>query len=147
VYFPKTDDLAEPVRLAMPPSKLSGSETLLLVEDEERLRVLSSAILGKGGYRVISADSPSDALRHCQQFSGTIHLLVTDVVMPDMNGHELAARATTIRPEMRVLYVSGYADSMFFERSSLKDGIAFLQKPITPDSLLSKVREALDARP
>jgi PAS domain S-box-containing protein len=145
VHLPITGDDLAPSRSTGPPRVLSGSETLLLVEDEERLRVLSAAILNNAGYHVIVAESSFDALERCRSFPGKIHLLVTDVIMPDMNGRELAEQAARIRPEMKVLYVSGYADNALFDLQGLHERVAFLQKPITPDVLLRKVRETLDA--
>jgi two-component system cell cycle sensor histidine kinase/response regulator CckA len=145
VHLPTTADRLEPPRSLTPPRVLIGSETLLLVEDEERLRALSRAVLANAGYRVIAAESAADALEHCLRFPSTIHLLVTDVIMPDMNGRVLAERATRIRPDMKVLYVSGYADNSLFDLQGLHQRIAFLQKPITPDVLLRKVRETLDS--
>jgi two-component system cell cycle sensor histidine kinase/response regulator CckA len=145
VHLPITHDVLAPSRSTTPPRILVGSETLLLVEDEERLRALSSSILSDAGYRVIAATSALDALERCRHFAGPIHLLVTDVIMPDMNGRALAGHAARIRPEMKVLYVSGYADNSLFDLQGLSERVAFLQKPITPDILLRKVRETLDA--
>jgi PAS domain S-box-containing protein len=145
VHLPTTQDELAPSRSTGPPRVLSGSETLLLVEDEERLRALFAAILSHAGYHVIVAESASHALDHCRRFPGTIHLLVTDVIMPDMNGRELAEQAARVRPEMRVLYVSGYADNALLDLQGPHPRVAFLQKPITPDVLLRKVRETLDA--
>jgi PAS domain S-box-containing protein len=144
IYLPKTDDRPERARSTPPPRALTGSETLLLVEDEERLRALTRSMLANAGYRVIVAENAAHALVHCREYEGKIDLLVTDVVMPDMNGRELADRATRIRPDMKVLYVSGYADHTVFGPKGLNEGIAFLQKPITPDTLLKKVRETLE---
>jgi PAS domain S-box-containing protein len=145
IDLPITTDRGELPRSTTPPRTLSGSETLLLVEDEERLRILTRSILVNAGYDVIAAENAADALQRCEDRTRNIDLLVTDVVMPDMNGRELAQHAKRLRPGMKVLYVSGYADtSMFDHRAFAGDG-AFLQKPITPQSLLRKVRETLDA--
>ncbi|HEY4184368.1 MAG TPA: ATP-binding protein [Polyangia bacterium] len=145
LYFPRTDQIAEgKARAAMPPASLRGSETVLLVEDDEQLRIVGQTILAKNGYRVIVADGPADALDQCEQVPDDIHLLVTDVVMPGMNGLQLATRATRLRPAMKVLYVSGYTNNTIVHHGVLDEGVAFLQKPITPDALLRKVREVLD---
>jgi len=146
IYFPRTD-LAPDVKTRPPlaAGRLRGSETLLLVEDDEQLRVVSRTILAKSGYRVIAADGPADALARCAEESGPIHLMITDVVMPGMNGLELATQAAKSRPAMKVLYVSGYTNNTIVHHGVLDEGVAFLQKPITPDALLRKVREILDS--
>jgi len=145
IYFPRTDQAPEvKARGSAAPATLRGSETLLLVEDDEPLRVVSRTILAKNGYRVIAARSPADALACCAQEAETIHLMITDVVMPGMNGLQLATQAAKSRPEMKVLYVSGYTNNTIVHHGVLDEGVAFLQKPITPEALLRKVREILD---
>ena len=126
---------------------ITGSETILLVEDEERLRLLIRAILTKCGYNVLEAQSGGDALLLCEQHPETIHLLLTDVVMPRMSGRQLADRLRLVRPEMKVLYVSGYTDDAVVRHGILEATVAFLQKPITPGPLARKVRDVLDSRP
>jgi len=146
VYFRRHDTVVEArPRLVGAPSSARGTETLLLVEDEEQLRTLGSAILTRQGYEVIAAESPAAALEACARHGGTIHLLVTDVVLPGMNGRELAARAARLHPEMKILYVSGYTNNTIVHHGVLDEGISFLPKPITPDALVRKVREVLDA--
>jgi two-component system cell cycle sensor histidine kinase/response regulator CckA len=144
IYFPCTDEDPESMQLAVSPRTLRGSETVLLVEDEEQLRALGREILAKSGYNVIVADNPAHALQICETYGEIIHLLLTDVVMPLMNGRELAVRATQIRPAMKVLYVSGYTDNTIVHHGVLEEGVAFLQKPITPDALRRKLRDVLD---
>ncbi len=122
---------------------LRGSETILLVEDEESVRALTHAILTRCGYDVIDAHSGGDALLLCEQHVGAIQLLLTDVVMPRMNGRQLAERLLKIRPDMRVLYVSGYSDDAITRDGVLDSTSAFLQKPVTPRALARKVREVL----
>jgi two-component system cell cycle sensor histidine kinase/response regulator CckA len=147
VYLPRVDDEAPAARPAVPSATLRGSETVLLVEDEDQVRVVASAILRRHGYHVLEACNVGEALLRCEQHPGTIHLLLTDVVMPQMNGPELAKRLVLARPEMRVLCMSGYTDDRIVRHGVLDAEIAYLQKPITPQSLTSKVREVLDAPP
>jgi two-component system, cell cycle sensor histidine kinase and response regulator CckA len=126
---------------------LLGSETILLVEDEERLRLVTSTVLRRYGYKVLEAQSGGDALVLCEQHRGTIHLLLTDVIMPRMSGKQLAERLSPTRPAMLVLYMSGYTDGVIARQGVLEPGTAFLQKPITPEVLARKVREVLDRKP
>jgi signal transduction histidine kinase/ActR/RegA family two-component response regulator len=121
-----------------------GSETLLLVEDDEGVRALTRTVLKNGSYDVIEAVDPDEALRLVEKHAAPIHLLVTDVVMPGMSGRELAERLTAQRPDLKVLYVSGYTDDSVVRHGLLEAEVAFLQKPFTPDALARKVREVLD---
>ena len=120
------------------------SETILLVDDEALLRQLVRIILQTRGYTILEASGGMDAIRICQQHEGPIHLLVTDVIMPGMNGQSLTEQVTTLRPHTRVLYMSGCADSTLLTLSERKTEIAFIQKPFTPDALTRKVRDILD---
>ncbi len=119
-------------------------ETILVVEDEAGIRALVRKILRRQGYVVLEASNGDDALKICAAHKGKIDLLVTDVMMPRMSGRELADRLTQLRPELRVLYVSGYTDDAMLSSGSFPTGTAFLQKPFTLGSLLGKVREVLD---
>jgi signal transduction histidine kinase len=121
-----------------------GAETVLLVEDEAVVRKLVRNILTEQGYSVLESSDPHDALRVCQQHPETIDLLLTDVVMPHMSGRDLADRALALRPGMRVLYMSGYTDSVIVHHGLAGAGAPFLQKPFTPASLVRKVRQILD---
>jgi PAS domain S-box-containing protein len=147
-YFPMADGaaIASAPKPAPEGGTLHGSETILLVEDEERVRVLARSILRKYGYTVLDAQSPGDAFLLCEQHDTAIDLLLTDVVMPRMSGRELAERLLQIRPAMRVLYMSGYTDDAIMRHGILESSLAFLQKPITPEALVRKVREVMDAR-
>ena len=126
------------------PARLHGSETVLLVEDEEGVRKLVRLILQRNGYRVIEARDGVDALRVAKE-QGTIDLLVTDVVMPHMGGAEAAFRLQAVRPGLKLLYMSGYTDNAVVLHGVLRSEAAFVQKPITPLAFLSKVREVLDS--
>jgi PAS domain S-box-containing protein len=119
-------------------------ETILLVEDAQRVRAVVREILEMSGYTVLEARHGADALEVSNRHAGTIHLLVTDVVMPQMSGRELSQRLSTLRPDLKVLYMSGYTDDAIVRHGVLASGIAFLSKPFTPDALALKVREVLD---
>lgn len=120
-----------------------GSETILLVEDEDVVRRMAREVLEAGGYRVLEAVN-HEALKICELNREPIHLLLTDVIMPQMSGPELAKQVSRLRPEVKVLYMSGYTDDMIGQHGMLEDGVMFLQKPFTPDALARKVREALN---
>jgi two-component system, cell cycle sensor histidine kinase and response regulator CckA len=144
IYLPLVEEVgeAEPVPAAEPVS-LVGSETLLLVEDEKSVRALSRSILESYGYTVLVAESGREGLEVAREYPLPIHLLVTDVVMPDMGGSDLASRLSALRPGVCVLYMSGYTDDAVFRHGVLEKGRVFLQKPFTPETLARKVREAL----
>jgi len=120
-----------------------GTETLLLAEDDDSVRELVRNVLRENGYKVLEASRGEEALELSELFAGKIDLLVTDVVMPQMNGRELARRLLEQRPQLKVLYISGYADNSVFYPGGLDAGGAFLQKPFTPEALARKVREVL----
>jgi PAS domain S-box-containing protein len=147
VYFPRCDrqpDVARE-RTTISPGGQAG-ETILLVEDEAQLRHLVEVILTRKGYKVIAAPNPAEALVVGERFEGKIHLLLTDVVMPGMNGRQLADRLTGSRPDLKVLYMSGYTANVVVQHGSTASGTsAFVQKPITPTILARAVRAALDA--
>ena len=120
---------------------------MLLVEDEEGLRDLIRELLEENGYRVLAAADPMKAIEASENYDGIIHLLLTDVVMPQMNGRELARRIKDRRPEVRVLYMSGYTEDAIADRGVLESGASLLSKPFTQESLTRKLRDLLDPRP
>jgi PAS domain S-box-containing protein len=125
----------------------SRAETILLVEDALRVRAVVREILEMSGYHVLEARHGAEALEISQRHQGPIHLMVTDVVMPQMSGRELAQRLAPVRPDMKVLYMSGYTDDAIVRHGVLGAGMAFLSKPFTPDALAAKVREVLETQP
>jgi len=146
VYLPRAAaDMRLTPELPVHATPRRGTETILLVEDEAQVRTVALGILTRAGYRVLVAASPGEALLTTEQHQGPIELLVSDVVMPQMSGPELAKRLAPSRPEMRVLCMSGYTDDSIVRHGVLAAHFAFLQKPITPDTLTRKVREVLDA--
>ena len=123
---------------------LQGSETILLVEDAVALRVLTRELLEQNGYRVLESQDVTDALQIADKHQGKISLLLTDVVMPQMSGRLLAERLTARRPEMKVLFMSGYTDDAILRHGILYDRTPFLEKPFTREALIRKVREVLE---
>jgi DNA-binding NtrC family response regulator len=121
-----------------------GTETILIVEDEEDVLKLTGRILSRQGYKVLEASQGLDAFLLAEKYEDLIHLLVTDVVMPKIGGRELADRIAEIRPEIKVLYMSGYTDNAIVHHGVLGEGMKFIQKPFTVDGLARKVREVLD---
>jgi two-component system, cell cycle sensor histidine kinase and response regulator CckA len=143
VYLPRVDDVAATASAKAPAQLSRGAETVLLVEDEDQLRRVTVSLLTRSGYRVLEGRDGHEALRICEQHVGPIELLLTDVVMPQMNGRQLAERVVTMRPGIKVLYMSGYTDGILV--GQLSSAAAFLQKPFTGAVLTRKVRETLDS--
>ncbi|MBI3809515.1 MAG: PAS domain S-box protein [Nitrospirae bacterium] len=145
-YLPSVEEPAETVEPHMPGAQSPrGSETVLLVEDEESVRTLARAVLEANGYQVLEARNGTEAFSLSGQHTGPIHLMATDVVMPGMSGRELAECLQSARPTLKILYVSGYPDDTIVRHGILDSNVAFLQKPFTPDALARKVRETLEA--
>ena len=143
-FLPRVDGAAEPAELPPAPSPAAlGSETVLLVEDQEDVLELAREVLRMRGYTVLAAAHPEEALRLAQEHAGPIHLLLTDVVMPGMSGREVAGRLRSRRPGMKVLYMSGYGDNAIVRGGDLAPGMPFLPKPFTGDLLVRTVREVL----
>jgi len=132
------------VQPAMIPRRVTGNETILVVEDEEALRKVAKRSLDAVGYKVLIAVDGDDALKIYANYKGEIKLLLTDVVMPKMSGFELAQELMKKQPNLKVLYMSGYTDNVYFHHGMLDGGVNFLGKPFTEDSLTLKVREVLD---
>jgi PAS domain S-box-containing protein len=148
VYLPRVDEpVTHPAPRLTPPPTHPGDETVLLVEDEPEVRSLVQRILKTQGYTVVTAANPDEAIAVAREFKGTIQVMVTDVVMPGMSGLQLAARLMPTRPNMRVLFVSGYTHDAIGHHGVLDPGTAFLQKPFTPNALARKVREVLEGAP
>ena len=127
----------------MPPEN-SGTETLLIVENEPAIRNLLQVALRRNGYTVLAAESGREALELVRNHADAIHLLITDVVMPDMDGPELVRQLSTILPDTRTLFMSGYMDDTLGERGILSSNANFIQKPFSPRTIAQKVRDILD---
>jgi PAS domain S-box-containing protein len=148
IYLPRIGGTAGHIETIKDISAVaSGSETILLVEDEEIVRTLVRSVLQAQGYDVLEADHGDEAVRISGSHVGPIHLLLTDIVMPQISGKELAKLLCQLRPEMKVLYMSGYTDDATIHRGVMEPRLAFLRKPFAPDVLVSKVREILDSTP
>ena len=147
IYLPQVTGPPAAASASPSAARIQGSETVLLVEDEPDVRMLAREALEEAGFRLLEAQQGVEALALAKKHRGAIHLLLTDVVMPEMGGPELADRMAAAYPEMKVLFMSGYADSTIRRRGVLKSRMALLSKPFSPDALVRKVREVLDALP
>jgi len=123
----------------------TGSETLLVVEDDEQVLELMKEVLGELGYNVLAAADGEEALDICNRYEGDIHLLLTDVVLPKLNGPQVAVEFVNKRPESKIVYVSGYSEKGVIENGLIDSGSEVFQKPFTASSLAHKVREVLDS--
>ena len=145
IYLPRVDAPLEREHAgASVPTSLQGTETILLVEDETGLRTLTCALLARCGYKVLAAQNATEALEASQQYQGPIHLMLTDVVMPGVNGRVLAQQLAQSRPDTKVVYMSGYTGQTFSGHAILDPGSRFLAKPFTRETLARRIREALD---
>lgn len=144
-YFPRIDEKTQQTQGAMPEqSAEKGSETILLAEDSVSLREMASEYLESVGYTVIRATAGKEALQLAKEFAGPIHLILTDVVMPEMSGPELASQVSSFRPDIKVIFTSGYTDDAIARQGILDPQVAFIQKPYRPKALARKIREVLD---
>ena len=125
---------------------LQGTETVLVVEDQDEVRQLVVEILGKYHYRTLEATAGDEAVTIVESYKGPIHLMLTDVIMPGMTGKQSADRLRLVRPEMKVLYMSGYTDDVISREGLLDMGIDYLAKPFTPEALAQKIRMVLGRR-
>jgi CheY-like chemotaxis protein len=146
IYLPVTgEDVAEEATVEKRDlADLCGTETILLVEDNEQVRDVSHAILEQHGYSILLAERGSEALQVLEDHEGPVHLLLTDVIMPGMNGRELFAKVSGLYPDVRVLYMSGYTDNVIAHHGVLEEEIQFIQKPLSIKALATKVRVVLE---
>jgi len=142
IYLPRTDKALTPAAPSLPVGA-RGNETILIVEDQAEVRTLATTGLAHFGYSAHGVSAGQEALQFCREFPGDIHVVVTDVVMPDMNGREVARRVLELRPKARILFMSGYTTNVIVHQGILDADVEYLQKPFTPDSLARKVRKLL----
>ncbi|MEW6235483.1 MAG: PAS domain S-box protein [Candidatus Omnitrophota bacterium] len=146
IYLPRIEGAEEkPLAPPTPFESLKGRETVMVVEDEASVRNLVSRSLNYQGYAVLTANSGGEALQICEKYLGPVHLLVTDVVMPGMNGRDLARQLLARYPEMKTIFMSGYTENAIVHHGVLEENLVFMQKPFIVDDLLRKVRETLEA--
>jgi CheY-like chemotaxis protein len=146
IYFPEARGGLEHAPLVQAETEIHGAATVLLVEDQDGLRALAEEVLTEAGCRVLSAPNGRAALKLAEKHLEDIDLLITDVVMPEMNGPELAGGLSRLWPGLRVLFVSGYSGDALLNRGTLENGTAFLQKPFAPSALRMKVAGLLRNR-
>ncbi len=146
IYFPRIIEPAAEEAQGAPSAEHRGAETVLLVEDERGVRELVAEMLKQQGYHVLKAADAMEALRISEQHKGAIHVLVTDVIMPQMSGRQLVDRLVPVRRDMKVLYLSGYTENTVVHHGVLESGVDFLGKPFTQEALAKKVREVLDQK-
>jgi len=145
IYLPRAQSpAADPMRPALPPESLRGSETILIAEDEPNVRQLAATILRENGYTVLLAEDPESALELCRSRGQHIDLLLTDVIMPRMSGPELSERVRAAQPHIRILFMSGYTEDTVAQDQMMQSGSGFIPKPFTPTLLLQKLRQAFE---
>ncbi len=143
IYLPLVDEPTATARRALPVQPVGGSETVLVVEDNHAVRTAISRILRRAGYEVLEAEGAADARALCSDAARIIHLLITDVVMPQVSGPDLAIELSALRPQLKVLFMSGYSGNAITRHGVLREGLMFLQKPFSPASVTHAVREVL----
>jgi CheY-like chemotaxis protein len=146
IYLPRIDEelISSDKNEEIFDDNLKGTETILVVEDEDEVRNLVCEMLQINGYNILEASNGENALSICKQYKEPIHLVLTDIVMPKMSGHDLVARLLHIQPQMKILYMSGYTDIALIHKGMLDSDIKFIQKPFTPLDLARKIRGILD---
>jgi len=146
IYLPQVAEKAETSESKKPQrDRKQGSETVLLVEDDAAVRELVDSMLTAQGYNVLVSRDPQDVETICERHTGRIHLLLTDMVLPGMSGREIAKRVGSLRPDVKVLFMSGYTDDALAHSHGFEEPFAFLQKPFSSVTLATKIREVLDA--
>lgn len=145
IYLPRHDSPAKKMeKKAAAQTDVHGDETILLVEDEPTILKMTQMMLARLGYQVLTANKPAEAIDIASEHAGAIHLMMTDVVMPNMNGRDLASRLHEVNPDLKVLFMSGYTANVIVHRGVLDEGISFIQKPFSIQDLAAKLREVLD---
>lgn len=145
IYFPRTRAAVTQTDLRAVIDSFEGNETVLLVEDDPQVRAAATLMLSRSGYQALECQNGGEALLVCEQHEAKIDLLVADVVMPKLNGPQLVKRLLEIRPGMKALCMSGYTDDVISRHGMLESGVAFIQKPLTPKTFLTKVRHVLNS--
>ncbi len=144
IYLRRVREEAEEIFIPATKTPVKGSETVLLAEDEHQIRKLIKRMLEKNGYKVLEAENGGSAYLKCKKYEEDIHLLLTDVVMPEMNGNELYEQISTMKPGIKVLYMSGHIENTIVQCNIQKENAAFIQKPFEPKDLINKLREVLE---
>ena len=147
IYLPRHTGEAEQAKIEqLQGSMIGGHETVLVVEGESSILDICRIMLEQQGYEVLAASTPTEAIELAGGHSGEIHLLITDMVMPGMNGRDLAKRFLSIYPDMKCLFMSGYTPNMIAHQGILDEGVYFIQKPFSRNDLTTRVREILDQK-
>ncbi len=144
IYLPCVARAVDEASQANKGSLTTRAETILVVEDDPGVRRIVCKLLSLGGFKILESGDPVAALKLFEQHTDEVDLLITDVIMPVMNGRQLYEQIVLIRPDTKVLYISGYADGVIDDGGILADGVNFLQKPFSPDALTAKVNQVLD---
>ncbi len=144
IYLPRHGGNAAPTPEEVAGSVLHGNEVILLVEDEPMILQMTTKMIEHYGYKVLPAATPAEAMRLAQEHSGDLHLLLTDVVMPEMNGRDLARNLLSLYPKLKLLFMSGYTADVIVHQGVLTEGFSFIQKPFSTNNLAAKIREELD---